>query len=51
LGAQIPGGIPKADIGGLLSRAQQAMEIANVLQDEVIRRLGIVEPEKQYTED
>jgi hypothetical protein len=31
--------------------AQQSLVIANVLQDEVARRLGIAEPEKEYNEE
>jgi hypothetical protein len=35
---------------GVVPGKQQSMEIANALQDEVIRRLGVVETEAQYTE-
>jgi hypothetical protein len=34
---------------GVVPGKQQGMEVANVLQDEVIRRLGIAETEAQYT--
>jgi hypothetical protein len=36
---------------GVVTGAHQAMGIANVLKDEVIRRLGVEEPEKKYTEE
>jgi hypothetical protein len=36
---------------GIVPGKQQAMEIADVLQDEVICRLKLVEPEKQCTEE
>jgi hypothetical protein len=35
---------------GVVPGKQQSIEIANALQDEVIRRLGMVETEAQYTE-
>ena len=35
---------------GVVPGKQQGMGIANALQDEVIRRLGMVETEAQYTE-
>jgi hypothetical protein len=36
---------------GVVPGKQQSMGLANYLQDEVIRRLGIVDPEAQYTEN
>jgi hypothetical protein len=50
LGTKVPGGTPGPHAGDC---TREAAEYGNcyVLQDEVIRRLKIVEPDKQYTEE